>query len=720
MPTPGTLEFPGALDTVVSLLETSNKKSSTLTGAISSSATSLTLLSATGWPSTGAGSIQNERIFWIGKTGNQLTGLLRGQDGSTAVSHAAGSVFQMTVQSRHHQILSEAIRAIEAKLGIGATTPDTIGYGLRVIAPGETAWIPIAGSGTVTSVGLSLPSVFSVSGSPVVTSGTLAATLAVQSANRVFAGPSTGADAAPTFRALVAADIPSLSYQPLDADLTALAGLASAADKLPYFTGLGTASLATFTAAGRALVDDADATAQRTTLGLGTLATQSGTFSGTSSGTNTGDQTPTSLGLLIGTNTQAWDADLDAIAALAGTSGLLKKTAANTWSLDTSTYLTGNQTVTLSGDISGSGATSITTTIGAGVVTSAMLAGSIAASKLVGTDITTVGTLVAGSVPTSLITGLGSLAALNAAPAGTLTGATLASGVTASSLTSFGVSPAIATPSFTTGFTIGGAAATGAIPRGNGTNFVASAFTMAVPGTSGNVLTSDGTNWLSSTPAGGGGLPTGLSFSSPDFTVASAAANQAVLSGSTTTNPVKLVATGSDTNIGITLTPKGSSARVIVTDTSGAGSAALAFSSASTVGFNQFGTGWLFYGGGGVGFPIQLTSGVKVHSGGFFGFTNSSGDASAATNTALWLLSPGLVGVGGSSSGFTGSLKLTNLISDGVVRLKGYTVGTLPAGTTGDTAYVTDALTPAFLVAVVGGGSTVTTVFFNGTSWIAQ
>jgi hypothetical protein len=62
----------------------------------------------------------------------------------------------------------------------------------------------------------------------------------------------------------------------------------------------------------------------------------------------------------IGVSVQGYDADLQAIGALAGTSGLLKKTAANTWSLDTASYLTGNQTVTLSGDLTGSGATSIT------------------------------------------------------------------------------------------------------------------------------------------------------------------------------------------------------------------------------------------------------------------------------------------------------------------------------------------------------------------------
>lgn len=65
-----------------------------------------------------------------------------------------------------------------------------------------------AAGGSVTSVALTMPGIFSVAGSPITSTGTLAVSLATETANTVWAGPATGGSAIPTFRALVAADLP--------------------------------------------------------------------------------------------------------------------------------------------------------------------------------------------------------------------------------------------------------------------------------------------------------------------------------------------------------------------------------------------------------------------------------------------------------------------------------------------------------------------------------
>ncbi len=103
----------------------------------------------------------------------------------------------------------------------------------------------------------------------------------------------------------------------------------SATDKLlgRLTAGAGSIEEITCSAAGRALIDDADAAAQRTTLGLGTLATQSGTFAGASSGTNTGDQTITLTGDVTGTGTGSF---ATAIAANAVSNAKLAQVATAT------------------------------------------------------------------------------------------------------------------------------------------------------------------------------------------------------------------------------------------------------------------------------------------------------------------------------------------------------------------------------------------------------
>ena len=112
-----------------------------------------------------------------------------------------------------------AVGSADQLLGVahtgGALEYKTLTAGSNITITPAAGSITIAasggggGSGTVTSVGLSLPPFITVTGSPVSTSGTLTGTLATQTANTHFAGPTSGSAAAPTFRALVPADLPT-------------------------------------------------------------------------------------------------------------------------------------------------------------------------------------------------------------------------------------------------------------------------------------------------------------------------------------------------------------------------------------------------------------------------------------------------------------------------------------------------------------------------------
>jgi hypothetical protein len=101
-------------------------------------------------------------------------------------------------------------------------------------------------------------------------------TLNNQTANYVFAGPTTGVAAAPSFRALVAADIPSLvsTYQPLNATLTALAAQTETEGSIQYYTAAATPAVLAKGTAYQLLNMNSGATAPTWTSTLGATGTR--------------------------------------------------------------------------------------------------------------------------------------------------------------------------------------------------------------------------------------------------------------------------------------------------------------------------------------------------------------------------------------------------------------------------------------------------------------
>jgi hypothetical protein len=171
-----------------------------------------------GWVSAASGSVTSVA------TGTGLTGGPITTTGTISLASIAANTLLANATGAGAVPIATSISAvIDSAIGStrgsvlyrnGATwtalTPGTAGQHLQTGGAGaDPSWATPA-AGTVTSVGLSLPSIFTVTNSPVTSSAVLTGTLATQAANTIFAGPSSAGPTAPTFRALVSADLPTV------------------------------------------------------------------------------------------------------------------------------------------------------------------------------------------------------------------------------------------------------------------------------------------------------------------------------------------------------------------------------------------------------------------------------------------------------------------------------------------------------------------------------
>ena len=178
-------------------------------------------------------------------------------------------------------------------------------------------------------------------------------------------GASTAADARTNLGLAIGSNV-----QAYDAGLQSISNLTTLPDQYLYTTAADVYATGTITAAGRALLDDADAATQRTTLGLGTIATQASSSVAITGGSIVGI---TDLAIADGGTGASTAADARTnlgLGTLATQSGTFSGTSSGT--------NTGDQTITLTGDVTGTGTGTFAATIANDAVTGAKLADSSA------------------------------------------------------------------------------------------------------------------------------------------------------------------------------------------------------------------------------------------------------------------------------------------------------------------------------------------------------